>query len=169
MIAGHCGSTLKHHRVKSLFRHLHAFSEIAREVQEIQTRDSSSLLEVLKTAHGSTDQQGERLARLSEAWPTILTGLMTDQGGWRALSWTLNDLTSACDGDTYVPVEVSTDNGDYRDLHRSVSRYPERTFEAGVPVPLSFLAENMQLLEPAAQQVYLTQTLKQVSSRNGVA
>lgn len=146
MIAGHCRSTLRHHTANSVFRHLHAFSEIFREVQEIQASDGSSLLNLLNPAHDSMDQQGGRLARLSDALPTILTGSMTDQCGWRALSWTWNDLTSACGGDTYVPVEVSTDNGDYRDLHRSVSRHPERTFEAGVLVPLSFLAEHIQQL-----------------------
>ena len=37
---------------------------------------------------------------------------------------------------------------------------------AGVPVPLSFLAEHIQQLEPAAQQVHLTPIRTQVSSQH---
>ena len=146
---------------KSVLRHLHGFSGSVRQVQEIQASDGSSLLHLLRSALGSSDQRDGRLAKLSEALPTILNGSMTDQGGWRALSWTMDDLTSACNGDTYVPVEVSTNSGDYRDLHRSVSNGHQRKFEAGVPVPLSFLAEHIQQLEPAAQQVHLTPTRMQ--------
>ena len=155
MMAGHYRCKVRHH-AESVFRHLHAYSEGARQVQEIQASDSSSLLHLLSSAHSSANQQDGRLTRLSDALPTILSGSMTDQGGWRALKWTMDDLTSACNGDTYVPVEVSTNNGDYRDLHRSVSRASQRKFEAGVPVPLSFLAGHIQQLEPAAQQVHPT-------------
>ena len=147
-------------------RYLHAFSESARQVQEIQASDGSSLLHLLRSELGSADQVEGRLAKLSDALPAILNGSMTDQGGWRALSWTMNDLTAACNGDTYVPVEVSTNNGDYRDLHRSVSRGPQRSFEAGVPVPLSFLAEHIQQLEPAADQVHLTPIRMQAPSQH---
>ena len=143
---------------KRALRHLHVLSGSAGQVQETQASDSSSLLQLLRSELGSADQHDGRLAKLSDALPTILNGSMTDQGGWRALSWTMNDLTAACSGDTYVPVEVSTNNGDYRDLHRPVSRGPQRKFEAGVPVPLSFLAEHIQQLEPAAQQVHLATT-----------
>ena len=167
-MAVHCRCSVRDHS-KPFLRHLHVFSVGARKVQEIQTSDGSSLLHLLRSDLGSAIQHDGKLAKLSDALPTILNGSMTNQSGWRALSWTMTDLTSACNGDTYVPVEVSTNNGDYRDLHRSVSRGPHRKFEAGVPVPLSFLAEHIQQLEPAAQQVHLTPTGMQVSSQHNTS
>ncbi|CAL5218404.1 g80 [Coccomyxa viridis] len=77
---------------------------------------------------------------------------MTDANGWEAVSWSKHDLLAACNGDTLVPVEVSIDSGDYRDLYRPAQSSSRRQFEAGVPVPLSFLLEHIQQLSGESEQ-----------------
>ena len=73
--------------------------------------------------------------------PFAIRGAM--QEGWPVLQWTHQDLLDRC-GDCEVPVEVSSGGGDYRDLYSDSRPSPGRSFEAGVPVPLSLLLSSMQ-------------------------
>ncbi|CAL8470425.1 g9967 [Coccomyxa elongata] len=66
------------------------------------------------------------------------------QEGWPAAEWTSRELLEKC-GDCEVPVEVSSGGGDYRDAYDDAKSQPGRTFDAGVPVPLSLLLNAMQL------------------------
>lgn len=65
------------------------------------------------------------------------------QEGWPAADWTPRDLLERC-GDREVPLEVSCGGGDYRDAYDDARSRPGRTFDAGVPVPLSLLLDAMQ-------------------------
>ena len=56
-----------------------------------------------------------------------------------------------------VPVEASIRGGDYRDLYRPSQSRTQKGFEAGVPVPLSFLLEHMQELDEAPDEVRYSQ------------
>lgn len=80
---------------------------------------------------------------------------MTEETGWDTVNWSKDDLSAACSGETLVPVEASINGGDYRDLYRSTESSSRRQFEAGVPVPLSFLLEHIQQLSDAGEQVCL--------------
>lgn len=81
-----------------------------------------------------------------EEQPAVITGAMSGKE-WPALQWTLEQLLSHS-GDISVPVEASSNGGDYRDLH---SPRPGRGFEAGMPVPLSLLLQHMRDAEGSQQ------------------
>lgn len=68
--------------------------------------------------------------------PVVVTGAMHD---WPARSWSVQHLQQF--GFRIVPVEISHNGGDYRDLHAPAS---DRHFEADVGVPLALLLESMQ-------------------------
>ena len=123
-------------------------------VQEIQYEARESLQALLSPACEAPGLESE-LPKLSNALPCIINGAMTDANGWEAVSWSKHDLLAACNGDTLVPVEVSIDSGDYRDLYRPAQSSSRRQFEAGVPVPLSFLLEHIQQLSGESEQVCL--------------
>lgn len=143
-----CGTAF---RFNSIVR---TFSHSAQNVQEIQYRKCSSLHELLTSARDALQAQNKPCERLADALPTILNGAMREQD-WCALKWTKRDLIAACNGDTFVPVEVSVNGGDYRDLHRSSRVEGQRQFDAGVPVPLSLLVDHIQQLDDAPAQVNL--------------
>ena len=75
--------------------------------------------------------------------PAVISGAMADKE-WPALRWSPDELLRR-HSDMTVPVEVSTGGADYR--HRDMycpQSGSGRTFEAGVPVPLSLLLQHMR-------------------------
>lgn len=95
-----------------------------------------SNLESLSPSRSLTDT-----AAKDSLQPFAIRGAM--QEGWPALHWTPQDLLGKC-GDLEVPLEVSSGGGDYRDMYNNGTPRPGRSFEAGVPVPLSLLLQSMQ-------------------------
>ncbi|DBA90535.1 TPA: Lysine-specific demethylase 8 [Trebouxia sp. C0004] len=77
--------------------------------------------------------------------PLVVTGAMNN---WQARDWTRSDLMQY--GDTIVPVEISHNGGDYRDLHNASST---RRFEADLEVPLSAVLQSMQDTDTRQQPV----------------
>ena len=77
-----------------------------------------------------------QLLQQAAATPVVVTGAMHN---WPARSWSLLNLQQF--GDVTVPVEISYNGGDYRDLHATA---PDRKFEADVEIPLALLLESMQ-------------------------
>ena len=124
-------------------------------VQEVQYEARESLQALLSPICDASKPEIEP-PKLSNALPCIINGAMTEANGWGAVSWTQDDLIAACNGDTMVPVEVSVNGADYRDLYRSAQSSSGRQFEAGVPVPLDFLLEHIQQLSDESQEVCLT-------------
>lgn len=82
----------------------------------------------------------ERLLQQAVPVPVVVSGAMDD---WPARSWSPQHLQQF--RDVTVPVEVSYNGGDYRDLHVAPSSSGgARHFEADMQVPLSFLLDSMQ-------------------------
>ena len=129
-----------------------AFCHSAERVQEVQIASCDSLHELVASAYEGWGAQS-RPKKLADALPTVINGAMTEANGWQAATWSRDELLKACDGDTMVPVEASINGGDYRDLYRSSHSKTQRGFEAGMPVPLSFLLEHMQELDEAPDEV----------------
>jgi len=129
-----------------------AYSCTTEAVQEIPFAVRDSLFDLLMSAHEGPRTE-DRPPKLADALPTIINGALLEENGWCAMKWSNDDLTAACNGDTMVPVEVSINGGDYRDLYNPADGGQGRQFEAGVPVPLRFLMEHIQQLEDAPNQV----------------
>ena len=129
-------------------------------VQEIQYEARDSLHALLSPACKALGPEGGP-PKLSNVLPCIINGAMTEENGWNAGNWSSDDLIVACDGETLVPVEVSINGGDYRDLYRAAEGSSRRRqFEAGVPVPLSFLLQHIQQLSDPLEQVSRTILVK---------
>ena len=144
------------------FEGLKGIQEIVRKytqgrerVQEIQYEARESLHALLSPASKASGPEGGP-PKLSNALPCIINGAMTEENGWNAVNWSRDDLVAACDGETLVPVEVSVNDGDYRDLYRLAESSRQRQFDAGVPVPLSFLLDHIQRLSDGLEQVSRT-------------
>jgi hypothetical protein len=129
-----------------------AFCHGAERVQEVQVASCDSLHALLASAYEGSGAQS-RPRKLADALPTVINGAMTESNGWQAARWSKDDLLKACNGDTMVPVEASFNGGDYRDLYTPPHSRRRRRFEAGVPVPLSFLLEHMQELQEVPDDV----------------
>ena len=123
-------------------------------VQEVQYAAGESLHALLRPACEALGPE-DGPPKLNRALPCIITGAMTEENGWDTVNWSKDDLIAACNGETLVPVEVSKNGGDYRDLYRTAGSNSKRQFEAGVPVPLSFLLEHILQLSDVVEQVYL--------------
>ncbi len=78
----------------------------------------------------------EQLLQQSNPVPVVVTGAMDS---WQARKWSISDLKQY--GHIQVPVEISQNGGDYRELHAADS---SRQFEADLEVPLSAVLEGMQ-------------------------
>ena len=130
------------------------YTQSCEGVQEIQYEARETLQTLLSPACEASGPENEP-PKLSTAVPCIINGAMTEANGWEAVSWNHDDLIAACNGEIMVPVEVSVNGGDYRDLYRAAQSSSRRQFEAGVPVPLSFLMEHVQQLSDEAEQVCL--------------
>lgn len=89
--------------------------------------------------------------------PVVVTGALKQ---WEAIKWSIEDLHRLY-GDVEIPIEVSYNGGDYRDLHQSQGT-GLRNFEADLQVPLSVLLDSMQssitAQQPAKIALYAAQT-----------
>lgn len=130
-------------------------------VDWVEFRPGSSLLSLSNSDDKYNSLTAESLSSSSltdnahPARPFAIRGAM--QEGWPAAEWTPGELLERC-GDCEVPVEVSSGGGDYRDAYDDAKSEPGRTFDAGVPVPLSLLLDAMQstLVRPSELLVLLT-------------
>lgn len=78
----------------------------------------------------------EQLLQQAAPTPVVITGAMHD---WPATSWSVQNLQQF--GGVPIPVEISYNGGDYRDLHTMAS---DKKFEADVEIPFAMLLESMQ-------------------------
>lgn len=89
----------------------------------------------------------QHLLQQATPLPVVVTGAMHD---WPARSWPVQHLQQF--GGKIVPVEISHNGGDYRDLHAAASN---RYFETDVGIPLALLLESMQAAKERPSPVLL--------------
>ena len=89
----------------------------------------------------------QQLLQQATPLPVVVTGAMHD---WPARSWSAQHLQQF--GNVIIPVEISHNGGDYRDLHAAAK---DRRFEADVEVPLAVLLDSMQAGEGRQSPVQL--------------
>ena len=78
----------------------------------------------------------QQLLQPATPMPIVVVGAMHD---WPARSWSVQNLQQF--GGVTIPVEISYNGGDYRDLHAAATT---RKFESDVEIPLALLLESMQ-------------------------
>ena len=101
-----------------------------------QIRTFGSTIQKVAFDASRPDSLEQQLLQQASPAPVVVTGAMRN---WSARNWSLQHLQQF--GNVSVPVEVSYNGGDYRDLHAANST---RRFEADMQVPLSVLLDCMQ-------------------------
>lgn len=101
-----------------------------------QCRNFASRVEKVAFDAAQPHKVEQQLLQQDVPAPKVVTGAMES---WPARAWSVQHLQQF--GSVTVPVEVSYNGGDYRDLHTANSH---RRFEADMQVPLSVILESMQ-------------------------
>lgn len=119
-----------------------------------QCRNFASRVEKVAFDAAQPHKVEQQLLQQDVPAPKVVTGAMES---WPARAWSVQHLQQF--GSVTVPVEVSYNGGDYRDLHTANSH---RRFEADMQVPLSVILESMQTSShtqtPAQVSLYAAQS-----------